>query len=222
MILIYSCYFFTIVADIHEFLVWMDAGLSGKNTRRYIRISQVIEELEAEIADALPGLHALTGSDFTAAFMGKGKVRPYNLMNKSQRHRIAIGKLGEENVVSEDVMKDIESFVCALYGYHKETNVDCVRYLMFQQKYAPKDKNDPLNKIKGLNPSAMPPCHKVLINKVVRANFVAAMWKRASSRSPVTYSPDGNGWTLINGKYQLKWYDGDQVPRVLGQTGTRY
>ena len=46
-------------------------------------------------------------------------------------------------------MKDIESFVCALYSYPKEANVDNVRYLMFQQKYAPKLKadHDPLDKM---------------------------------------------------------------------------
>ena len=38
-------------------------------------------------------------------------------------------------------MKDIESFVCALYGYPKEAD------LMFQQKYAPKADHDPLDKM---------------------------------------------------------------------------
>ena len=44
-------------------------------------------------------------------------------------------------------MKDIESFVCALYSYPKEANVDNVRYLMFQQKYVPKADHDPLDKM---------------------------------------------------------------------------
>ena len=66
----------------------MDAGPSGKNTRRYFS-------------------------------------------------RSSLGKLGDENVVSED--------------------------LMIQQKYAPKANYDPLDKIKGLHPSSMPPCHKVLM-----------------------------------------------------------
>ena len=28
---------------------------------------------------------------------------------------------------------------------------------------------------------------------------------------------EGNGWILKDGKCQIEWYDGDQVPRVLGQ-----
>ena len=62
-------------------------------------------------------------------------------------YRISIGKLIIKNLVSVDLMKDIESFVCALYGYPKEANVDNVRYLMFQQKYAPKADHDPLDKM---------------------------------------------------------------------------
>ena len=184
--------------------VWMDAGLSGKNTRRYIGTRQLMQDMDSETVDALPGIHALTGSDYTAAFMGKGKIRPFKLMINTPRYRISIGKLGDENLVSEDLMKDIESFVCALYGYPKEVNVDNVRYLMFQQKYAPKADHDPLDKIKGLNPSVMPPCHAVLECKIKRANFVAVMWKRAASPSPITYRLEGNGWILKDGKYQIK------------------
>ena len=53
----------------------MDAGLGGKNTRRYISTRQLMQYMDSETADALPGLHALTGSDYTAAFVGKGKVK---------------------------------------------------------------------------------------------------------------------------------------------------
>ena len=67
------------------------------------------------------------------------------------------------------------------------------------------------------NPSIMPPCHKMLEYKIKRANFVAAIWRRAASPSPITYRLEGNGWVLKDGKYNIKWCDGDQVPRVLGQ-----
>ena len=75
-------------------------------------------------------------------------------------------------------------------------NVDEVRHAMFQQHYAPKNDKDPLQKIKGINPSSMPPCHQVLMNKIKRANYVAALWKRATKQTPSTFSPNGNGWEL--------------------------
>ena len=42
------------------------------------------------------------------------KVRLFNLLIKTPRYRISIGKLGDDNLVSEDLIKDIESFLCAL------------------------------------------------------------------------------------------------------------
>ena len=37
-----------------------------------------MQDMDSETADALPGIHALTGFDYTAAFIvGKGKVRPF-------------------------------------------------------------------------------------------------------------------------------------------------
>ena len=195
--------------------VWMDAGLTGKNMRRFIKIHELLQNIAPETIDALPGLHALTGSDYTAAFMNKGKVRPFKLMCKSPTYAKILAKLGEEPAVTEQLQRDIEQFVCALYGYPDQTNVNTVRHVMFQEKYAPKEGDDPLNKIKGLNPSAMPPCQRSLLNKIKRANFVASMWKKACTSCPITYSPVENGWCLTGGKYQLNWYDGAQVPQNL-------
>ena len=57
-------------------------GLSSSNTRRYIHVSKLATTLDANVLKTLPGYHAFTGSDFTAAFMNKGKVRPFDIMYK--------------------------------------------------------------------------------------------------------------------------------------------
>ena len=57
-----------------------------------------MQDMDSETADALPGIHALTGPDYTAAFMGNGKVRPFKLLINTPRY----GKLGDDNLVSED------------------------------------------------------------------------------------------------------------------------
>ena len=61
----------------------------------------------------------------------------------------------------------------------------------------------------------MPPYHQVLMNKIKRANYVAALWKRATKQTPSTFSPNGNGWELKDGSYYIKWYDGDQLPHSI-------
>ena len=53
-----------------------------------------------------------------------------------------------------------------MYGKANLNKVDDVRYAYFQQNYAPKRNDDPLEKIKGMNSSSMPPCQYVLHNKV--------------------------------------------------------
>ena len=67
--------------------LWIDLGLSSNNTRRIINMSDLAEQLGAcmPVCNALVSLHACTGCDFTAAFMRKGKVRPYQLMVKHQK-----------------------------------------------------------------------------------------------------------------------------------------
>ncbi len=66
--------------------VWMDAGLSSTNSRRYISISQLVDDNSSSIIDALPGFHAFTGSDVAAAFINKVKLKPFEITKKSDTH----------------------------------------------------------------------------------------------------------------------------------------
>ena len=95
----------------------------------------------------------------------------------------------------------IEKFVCVMYSKAQMNDVDEVRYAYFQKHYAPKKNNDPLEKIKGVNPSSMPPCKPVLQNKVLRANYVSYIWRRAHLPNPQDIKPERQGWYLLNGQY---------------------
>ena len=95
----------------------------------------------------------------------------------------------------------------------KLTNINDVRFAIFQQKYAPKKRDAPHNKILGINPSSMPPCQSVLINKIHRTNCVACLWRRAPLPTPCTMKAEAHGWSLEKGTYKIKWYDGDQLPQ---------
>ena len=95
----------------------------------------------------------------------------------------------------------------------KLRNINDVHFAIFQQKYAPRKRDAPHNQIIGINPSSMPPCQSVLINKIHRTNCVACLWRRAPLRTPCTMKAEAHGWSLENGTYKIKWYDGDQLPR---------
>ncbi len=62
--------------------VWMDVGKSS-NTRHYIDVTELVQELGPGLCQALLGFHHFTGSDYSAAFFKKGKIRPLQIMEKS-------------------------------------------------------------------------------------------------------------------------------------------
>ena len=54
-----------------------------------------------------------------------------------------------------------------------------------------------------------------MVPQILRANFVAAIWKRVHLPSPCLGSPVGQGWLLDDKVYRLYWYDGDQLPKNI-------
>ncbi|KAL2091652.1 hypothetical protein ACEWY4_013915 [Coilia grayii] len=197
-------------------LVWMDVGLSSNNTRRYINISQLVAHIHREVLEALPAFHAYTGSDYSASFMNKGKIRPFDLMRKKQQFVSAFACLGRSDKVDDNTMMQIEKFTCCMYSMPKLSKVNDVRLALFEQKYALcKAKTQPLSKIKGVNPSDMPPCHSSLVNKVRRANYIAYLWKNAPARNPSDLDPNEHGWFLKDNQYVIHWYDGEQLPQSI-------
>ena len=53
----------------------MDAGTNSSNTRCFINIVSIIDVMEPHIIEALPATYAFTGTDVTASFLNKGKIR---------------------------------------------------------------------------------------------------------------------------------------------------
>ena len=82
----------------------------------------------------LPGLHAFTGSGYTASFNHKGKIRPLKLLERSKDGKKAFsfskGPLFSEGEV-QTTFKGIEKFTCAIYGREKLTSIDNVRLDIF-------------------------------------------------------------------------------------------
>lgn len=195
--------------------IWLDAGLSSNNTRRHVSINDLRDTVGIKFAEALPGLHAFTGCDYTASFLNKGKARPMDLVLKNDHYKDLFATLGNSQTMSDSTVSACESFVCHLYGKINTTKVNTARHVIFQQTYAPRTLDNPLNAIKGINPSSMPPCSKVLLNKLKRSNYVASLWKKAASQNPCQSTPAGNGWVLVDNTYTIDWYDGDQLPKDI-------
>ena len=183
--------------------IWMEAGVCANNNRRFIDVTNLSITLGSHVCDALPGLHAFTGCDFTSSFLGKGKVKPYEYMQKSTSFQHAFERLGENVIPEETVIKTLEEFVCKMYGKPKLDNVNGLRYEIFKQKYKPGTKKGILENIKGCDGGSIPPCLPELLQKIKRTNYIANMWKNADRSIPTTMTIENNGWSLTDGKYVL-------------------
>jgi len=93
-------------------------------------------------------------------------------MNKGANVEVFTTSLGTTTDLSNEVFAGLEMFVCGMNGKAHMNNVDDVRYAYFQQHYAPKGNDYPLEKIKGFNPCSIPPCKAVLKNQILRANYI--------------------------------------------------
>ncbi|KAG5868788.1 hypothetical protein JTB14_001697 [Gonioctena quinquepunctata] len=67
--------------------LWMNLGVG--NNERFISVNQVYEIVGNSLSKALPCFHALTGCDYTPAFLRKSKLRPFNLLEQSKQYQSA-------------------------------------------------------------------------------------------------------------------------------------
>ncbi len=216
VLLLYHMHHWTI--DVH-----MDVGLNQDNSRRYIHISNLAESLE-RMALVLPALHAFTGSDYTAAFIRRGKLKLFDRVKGSQELQDHFCLFGS-GIDVQELIPETEKLVCAMYGKPRMTNLGDARYAKFKQKHAPSRiaLESDLARLKRAESSWLPPSKAVIVQKVKRTNYVTAMWKNAHLPHPVAGFDGGpleNGWKMDDGHYKILWFQGEQLPpSVLDNMG---
>ena len=89
-----------------------------------------LDEKQHRLTEALMGLHSLTGCDFTSCFFGKGKVKPYTLLEADALHKhvMALRSLRSEEVE----VPAVASFICLLCGF-KTCDTNEARYMAFMR-----------------------------------------------------------------------------------------
>lgn len=168
-----------------------------KDRRRIIDIKAVALKLGDDITQSLIGLHAFSGCDFVSSFSGKGKKTHYQLLKKSGDCRTAMKMLGQTFSTSDTLLKHCQIYTCLLYG-DSGADVNKLRFKLFVSKSG--------------SSQAMPPCKDALEQHVKRANYVAAVWRSASTQEIKAPSPTENGWTLTDEQYAFKWHSGNVAP----------
>ena len=109
----------------------MDCG--AENECRYIDITSTVNDLENKqvgLSVAMPGLHAFTGYDFTAAFYRKGKIKPYEILENDNDGTLIKFFYNMSPTGREEPGRQIaEDYVCALYCMKAVKGVNEARYM---------------------------------------------------------------------------------------------
>ena len=183
-----------------------------KNRTRIINLNDVKSSLATryltdrdhvnrkEFLDALLGLHAFTGCDTVSAFAGHGKIRSIKLMAKTQEHVKLFAQLGKTFQLSEQLVNNLQEFVCKMYG--KEiADIDLLRYKLYCSK-------------KGkCEIERLPPCMAALRQHCLRANYQTCIWRLCEEHTPDIPSPADHGWVFDeDGLIGINWMDCQPAP----------
>ena len=193
-------FFFSIDVQIYQRCV-------SQMNARYVDIGKIAHAIGQDACKALPGLHAFTGCDAVSAFAGIGKVKPLKKLLSKQEYQSTFKQLGENWAMSEDLLMQLEAFVCDIYGAKKSiSDVNQCRYAVFCAKKGEAESHQ------------LPPCQDSLYKHCRRANYQAAIWRNYLRNNEVP-PPVGHGWYLVNDEGQEKlaidWMSGLPAPRAV-------
>ena len=161
--------------------IMLDDG-SGKS-RRTVKLNDV--DLDEDVIGALIGFHAFTGNDYCSSFFRKGKETCFKVMQRKSNFSQAFSRVGTEWDLPDDLFKELEIYVCSLYGSNSK-DINKARYLQFKKKFS--------NEEKAIDMATLAPCKPVLVLQVKKANYVACIWKRSGNQH--IYEPpfSSHGW----------------------------
>lgn len=198
-------------ASTPEIKVLFDTG-SG-NRQRLIDITSIAQHHGSEKCTALLACHAFSGCDTTSTFKDIGKVKPIKTMLQHNSYVTTLSKVGEEWNVSDELVDELESFTCAMYGRaQKIKKVNDFRNTRINELCT---KDNSLLPSKNIDMSSMPPCKRSFIQHIERVNYQVGIWKRAHIAYPTIPNAASHGWKLENDILQPLWYEGDIVPQLL-------
>jgi len=176
-------------------------------------------KLGPELSAALPTFHAFTGSDYTSAFVRRGTVRPFKLLQQHPHFVSTFQHLGDSACLDDTTFNKLQHFVCCMYSQPtlKETNK--ARYHIFSARYEQKFSSSTFTIPDGVDFSLLPPCKASLYMHALLSNFVALVklvWRNAHIARPMIPTPFESGWMAgTDGSITNQWTSGDILPQNI-------
>ena len=170
-----------------------------QNKVRILHLQEIAGTLSPEKCRALVGLHTFTGCDSVSAFYGKGKKKAFSVAMEEKSFVETFCSLGEHFDMSANLLDRLQRFVCKLYGVDL-SSVNEARYNIFC--VSPKSLEH-----------SLPPTKDALEQHSLRANYQAAIYRRALSQWISAPTPAGRGWTVSDKEISLCWMTKDPAPK---------
>ena len=117
-----------------------------------------------------------TGSDYTALFNRKGKIRPLKPLEKDESVQQVFSKFHDWDSITGENIQVVEGFVCSMYEKKRFQPVGELLLELFLKKYNPN--NDSLvDKVWKLDSPTLAPCLRVLMKKLKRSSYITRLWR---------------------------------------------
>ena len=108
-------------------------GTGHGNTRKIIETScPMLSKTEYQ---GLSGIHALSGKDYISSIFWKGKKKLWKTLLKYPEYLETFANLRTNEMLQEDTLTKLQSFLCEIYGYKDLSSVNVVRKCTFTSKY---------------------------------------------------------------------------------------
>ena len=143
--------------------------------------------------------------DTTSCFSGIGKTRALKILKSNEQFFGALSLLGEHEILSQTTRDVLEEYVCSLYGFKNEKDINVVRYKIFT------------NGKKLPDPQRLPPTSDALQLHFRRSNYQVYEWKNALNCDFEPLDPNGNGWYIADGMINIKWQTQLPAPEAILQ-----
>ena len=118
-----------------------------------------------------------------------------------------LAKITSDESVSNETTKEVQSLANSIYGA-VGMPLNKFRYKVFEKAYTLKaNSKNPLDKLKGLDASGIPPCKWELVCHVRRAAFVAKMWSSADKQEINHHPSEAYGRELVDNSYRIVWHE---------------
>lgn len=75
---------------------------SKLNVIHCVNFTNLYTELEDDVCRALAGFHAFAGSDYTASFYRKSKIKPFDYLNKNKKVQYIFTSLTKPSEIDND------------------------------------------------------------------------------------------------------------------------